>query len=150
MLVLGVQQSDSVIHTYISIFQILFLYLLLQNIEYSSSCYTVGPCWLSTYSAFERIILHSFLNCYYGYHRASQVLSGKESACQCRRHRRCGFDPWIGKILWRRKLHSTAVFLPKTSHGQRSSAGHSPRGPKESDFTEHACSSRDGYHNINM
>ena len=24
--------------------------------------------------------------------------SGKEPACQCRRHRRCGFDPWVGKI----------------------------------------------------
>ena len=22
-------------------------------------------------------------------------------ACQCRRHRRCGFDPWVGKIPWR-------------------------------------------------
>ena len=27
-------------------------------------------------------------------------LSGKESTCQCRRH---GFDPWVRKILWRRK-----------------------------------------------
>ena len=25
-------------------------------------------------------------------------LSGKESACQCRRHKRHGFDPWIGEI----------------------------------------------------
>ena len=23
---------------------------------------------------------------------------GKESACQCRRCKRCGFDPWVGKI----------------------------------------------------
>ena len=35
--------------TYIFIiFQILFPYSLLQNIEYSSLCYTVGPCWLFT------------------------------------------------------------------------------------------------------
>ena len=34
-------------------------------------------------------------------------LSGKEWACQCRRCRRCRFDPWVGKILWRRKF----VFL---------------------------------------
>ena len=27
-------------------------------------------------------------------------LSGKESTCQCRR---CRFDPWVGKIPWRRK-----------------------------------------------
>ena len=31
------------------------------------------------------------------------VASGKESACQCRRHKRCGFDPWVWKIPWRRK-----------------------------------------------
>ena len=30
-------------------------------------------------------------------------LSGKESSCQCRRHRRLGFDPWVWKIHWRRK-----------------------------------------------
>ena len=28
--------------------------------------------------------------------------SGKELACQCRRHKRCRFNPWIGKIPWRR------------------------------------------------
>ena len=30
-------------------------------------------------------------------------LTGKESACQCRRHRRLGFDPWVRKIPWSRK-----------------------------------------------
>ena len=29
--------------------------------------------------------------------------SDKESACQCRRCKRHGFDPWIGKIPWSRK-----------------------------------------------
>ena len=29
-----------------------------------------------------------------------KLLSGKESTCQCRRH---GFNPWVGKIPWRRK-----------------------------------------------
>ena len=47
--------------------------------------------------------------------------SGKESACQCKRHR---FDPWVRKILRRRKWHSTPVFLPGKSHGQRSLVGH--------------------------
>ena len=28
--------------------------------------------------------------------------SGKEPACQCRRHKNCRFDPWVGKIPWRR------------------------------------------------
>ena len=59
--------------------------------------------------------------------------SGKESACQCRRH---GFDPWIRKIPWRRKWQSTTVFLPGEFHGQRSLAGYSPWGHKESDMTE--------------
>ena len=39
-------------------------------------------------------------------------LSGKESACQCRRH---GFDPWVRKIPWRRKWQPTPVFLPGES-----------------------------------
>ena len=30
-------------------------------------------------------------------------LSAEESACRCRRHRRCGFDPWVGKSPWGRK-----------------------------------------------
>ena len=48
VLVSGVQQSDSVIHIHVSIlFQILFPFRLLHNIEQSSLCYTVGPCWLS-------------------------------------------------------------------------------------------------------
>ena len=42
-------------------------------------------------------------------------LSGKESICQCRSCRRCGFDPWVGKIPWRRKWQPTLVFLPGKS-----------------------------------
>ena len=55
-------------------------------------------------------------------------LSGKESACQCRRH---GFNPWIRKIPWKRKWQLTPVFLPGKSHGQRSLAGPSPSGHEE-------------------
>ena len=41
---------------------------------------------------------------------ASQVaLSGKEPACQCRRSKRQGFNPWVGKIPWRRKWQPTPV-----------------------------------------
>ena len=39
----GIYESDSDIHISI-LFQILFPYRLLQNIEYSSLCYTVGLC----------------------------------------------------------------------------------------------------------
>ena len=46
--------------------------------------------------------------------------SGKEPAYQCKRQRRRGFNPWIGKIPWSRKWQPTPVFLPGESHGQRS------------------------------
>ena len=41
-----------------------------------------------------------------------------------------------GKIPWRRKWQPTPVFLPGEFHGQRSLAGYSPQGHKESDTTE--------------
>ena len=47
-----------------------------------------------------------------------------------------GSDPWVGKITWRRLWQPTPVFLPRESHGQRSLAGYSPRGRKESDTME--------------
>ena len=56
---------------------------------------------------------------------APQVGSPR-GACQCRRCKRLGFDPWAGKIPWRRKWQPTPVFLPWKSHGQRSLAGKSP------------------------
>ena len=43
--------------------------------------------------------------------------SGKEPTCQFRRHKRCGFDPWVKKIPWRRAWQSTPIFLPGESHG---------------------------------
>ena len=56
-------------------------------------------------------------------------LSGKESTCQCRRHR---FDPWVRKIPWRRKRQPTPVFLPGEPHGQRSLASCTPWGSQKS------------------
>ena len=41
--------------------------------------------------------------------------SGKDPTCQCKRHERPGFDPWVGKIPWRRALQLTPVFLPEES-----------------------------------
>ena len=56
--------------------------------------------------------------------------SGKDPTCQC------GFDPWAGKIPWRRAWQPTPVFLPGESHGERSLVGYSPWGHKELDMTE--------------
>ena len=58
---------------------------------------------------------------------------GKESACTAGD---------VGSFLmgrrgpWRRKRQPTSVFLPGESHGQRSLAGYSPPGCKESDRIE--------------
>ena len=41
--------------------------------------------------------------------------SGKELACQCRRHKRHGFDPWVREIPWRKTRQPTPVFLPRES-----------------------------------
>ena len=62
--------------------------------------------------------------------------SGKEPTCQCRRHKRHRFDPWVGKIPWRRKWQPTPVFLPGESQGQRSLVGCGLWGRTESDTTE--------------
>ena len=42
--------------------------------------------------------------------------SGKESACQCKRHRKHGFDPRVGEIP-REGMQPTTVFLPGKFHG---------------------------------
>ena len=46
------------------------------------------------------------------------------------------FDPWVGKIPWRRKWQPTPIFLSGESHGRRNLVGYSPWGSKGSDTTE--------------
>ena len=53
--------------------------------------------------------------------------AGKESPCNAGPQ----FDPWVGKITWRREQLPTSVFWPGEFHGQRSLAGYSPWGPKK-------------------
>ena len=54
---------------------------------------------------------------------------------QCRSRRKHRFDPWVETIPWRRKWQPTLIFLPGEPRGQRSLAGYSPCGRKESDTT---------------
>ena len=68
-----------------------------------------------------------FFWCVYTYIRASLVVLV---------HKGCEFDPWVGKISWRRPWQPTPVFLPGKSYGRRKLAGYSPWGHKESDMTE--------------
>ena len=59
--------------------------------------------------------------------------AAKELTCQCRKGM---FDPWVGKILWRRKWKPTPVFLLGKYHGQRSLAGYNPQSRTELDTNE--------------
>ena len=52
------------------------------------------------------------------------------------------FNLWVGKIPWKREWQSTPGSFPGESHGQRSLAGFSPWGHKESDMTERLTHSR--------
>ena len=63
-----------------------------------------------------------------------QQQCGSESTRPSRRH---GFNPWVRKILWRRKWQPTLLFLPGISHGQKSLVGYSPWGHKLSDKHGH-------------
>ena len=56
--------------------------------------------------------------------------SGKEPTCQYRRHKRQGFDPWVGKVPWRRAWQPTPIFLPGESHRQKSLESYSPKGSR--------------------
>ena len=60
-------------------------------------------------------------------------LSGKEYACQCRRH---GFDPWVGKISWRRKWQPTPVSCLENSMDRGAWQATVHGVPKEWDMTE--------------
>ena len=55
--------------------------------------------------------------------------SGKEPACQCRRHKRCR----SGKTPWRRSWQPSPIFLSGESHWQRSLGGYSPWSSEELD-----------------
>ena len=63
-------------------------------------------------------------------------LSGKESTCNAGAVGDVGSIPGLGRFPWRREWQPTLIFLPGESHGQRSLAGYSPLGHRESDMTE--------------
>ena len=67
--------------------------------------------WDSTRSTKDKSGLGKWLltNQYRTISGFSDGASGKEPACGCRR---CGFDPWVGKIPWRRAGQPTPAFLP--------------------------------------
>ena len=69
---------------------------------------------------------------------AGGVLVVKNPLASTGRCNRRGLGPWDGTIPWGRTWIPTLVFVPGESHGQKSLAGHSPEGCKESDTVEAA------------
>ena len=63
--------------------------------------------------------------------------SGKEPSCQCRRYKRCAFDPWIGKIPLEEGIATHSSILAwRIPMDKRNLEDYSPWGRKESDTTE--------------
>ena len=65
--------------------------------------------------AFLRNVIVSF--------RASRMAQQVKNHLQCRRHRKCKFDPWFGKIPWKREWQPTPVFLPEKDPMDRGAWG---------------------------
>ena len=63
-------------------------------------------------------------------------LSGKDSACQCRRHKRPGFDPWIGEDPLKQETATHSSILAWKILRQRSLVGYHPWGLKELNMIE--------------
>ena len=93
---------------------------------------------ISTIQFTKRWLPHEWLTIlYFGLPRC-----GKEPTCQCRRCKRRGFHPCVGKTPWRRAWQPTPVFLHGESHRQKSLVGYSPWGRKELVMTQgltHTC-----------
>ena len=69
-------------------------------------------------------------------HKESDMTEQLSLSLGCLQWGRPGFDPWVGKIPWRRKWQPTPVLLPGKFHGQRRLVGCSLWDPKASDTTE--------------
>ena len=71
--------------------------------------------------SFHVISLSSFNSRVMSAAQKSSMVAQRLSICLQRRScRRCGFDPWVGKIPWRRAWQPTSVFLPGESHEEGS------------------------------
>ena len=84
----------------------------------------------ATWMDLEMVTLSEVSEAEKGKHRVTPPTRGFPGG-QCRKHERCGFDPWVGKSPWRRERLSAPVFWPGEFHGL-----YSPWGRKESDMTE--------------
>ena len=100
----------------------------------------LGPMWTSFRGRYCN--LRRDLSLFRPFPSGTVVKSPPAMQETCRKHR---FDPWVGKIPWRRKWQPTPVFFPGKSHGQKA-WGVTVHGVAESDTTEHAHSAMKNKH----
>jgi len=101
-----------------------------------------------TYALASKIKLTFFMMAFLVVHIVKNLPAKKKKKRICLQCRRPGFDPWFGKIPWRRGWLPTPIFFPGESHGQRSLVGYSPWSGKELGTTEqltHMMLSWEGY-----
>ena len=89
--------------------------------KFTPVCPSIKLCSLSaalvgSFSYSQELDTSSPTICIYIYFQLGlpRWLSGKESTCQCRRHKKCRFNPRVGEIPWKRKWQPTPVFLPRS------------------------------------
>ena len=104
----------------VSLFRGLILWLLPPTTTYSA--------WQATVHEVTRVGHDLMQNHHHYLFRGFPGGAVVKNRPQCRGRRRCGFDPWVRKIPWKKKWQPDLVFLPGKFHGQRSLVGYSPWG----------------------
>jgi len=92
--------------------------------------------FFSRYFLFALWFLQWPTGCLVAYCWLPRCASGQGPVSQFGRHKKSRFDPLVGRIPWRSAWQPIPVFLHGESHEQRSLAGYSPQGFKESEATE--------------
>ena len=93
-------------------------YYIKLSIHFPYMCWPKGSTQSSIIDS--NLIFATPLGCLHSTYLWKVGTVDKESTCQCRRHKRCGFDPWVRKSPLRRKWQPTPVFLPGKFHRQKS------------------------------
>ena len=113
-----IKQTSNVYHGYYHFSNppvLMYSYIYQLIIEFYVSKVTTMPVSSKLFFFFFFYLSIVDLQCYV---MLPQIgATAKEPACQSRRQKRHGFDPWVGKIIWRRVWQPIPVFLPGESHG---------------------------------